>query len=710
MSEKSELNREFKKQVAELRNERDFYKCIVEATPTFMVIIDAEGQVRMMNDAMLQALGYSLDEVIGKDYIHTFVPPSDQKSLASLFQRLVEWDKATVNENHITTRDGRNLLVEWHGIPVFKPDGRFDFFYGLGIDISSRRAAEEALRESEERFRCIADFSPLPLAIVDGKGNYEYLNPKFLQTFGYNLTDIPMGKRWFELAFPDLHYRRSVVTTWKHDVANLDSKLATPRTFKLTCKNGTVKDVLFRPVVMDNGKYLIIYEDITQRLRTETDLNYQKSFFETLFANSLDAIAFVDEKHNIVLINDRFTTLFGYTREECVGKRLDIILATEETMEESGKISAKVLKGIPHTGNTLRHGKDGKGVHVNIKAIPFMFEGRYTGGFGIYADITARKQAEQIIADYTGELEQLYRQLDKEMDKARHIHERNLPNAFPQIEGISLAVLHRPAQRLGGDYYNFIQAGNKLIIYLSDVMGHGLDGAMLNVFVKATINSYISLKPEDIHPDKLLYHLDTQYRNQNYPEEYLICVFLAILDLETYKLSYTGAGFQTPVLVHLGDDRIEENDGSSNRLKLISKALPIMSVIPPELMDFQTEQICISPGTTLLFSTDGLPEQTVNGTLYYDRLAEVFYANTHLTPHLIAQAISEDFRQFNNGSLQGNDDITFLLLQIEAQPKAELHIELKSCVDQLIKLQRQALPRNCSVTPFLTMTKATVLF
>ncbi len=70
---------------------------------------------------------------------------------------------------------------------------------------------------------------------------------------------------------------------------------------------------------------------------------------------------------------------------------------------------------------------------------------RYAGGFGTYTDITARKKAEQKVADYTSELEQLYCQLDKELGKARHIHERNLPTAFPELEGISLAVLHRPA-------------------------------------------------------------------------------------------------------------------------------------------------------------------------------------------------------------------------------------------------------------------------
>ena len=86
----------------------------------------------MMNDVMLRSLGYTKDEVLGANYLETFVPQPDRGSLAGIFEKLVNLNQPTVNENRVLTKDGRELLVEWHGRPVFKENGTFDFFFGVG--------------------------------------------------------------------------------------------------------------------------------------------------------------------------------------------------------------------------------------------------------------------------------------------------------------------------------------------------------------------------------------------------------------------------------------------------------------------------------------------------------------------------------------------------------------------------------------------------
>jgi len=97
----------------------------------------------MMNPAILQALGYTHDEVVGKDYLATFVPPEEHESLGQVFHRLTTTNEPTFNENHVLARDGRQILVEWHGRQVYKPDGQLDYFFGVGIDITQRRKAEQ---------------------------------------------------------------------------------------------------------------------------------------------------------------------------------------------------------------------------------------------------------------------------------------------------------------------------------------------------------------------------------------------------------------------------------------------------------------------------------------------------------------------------------------------------------------------------------------
>jgi PAS domain S-box-containing protein len=132
-----------KKVLEALHKERNFNRTVVQASPTFFVAISAEGKTLTMNDAMLEALGYRLDEVVGKDYLSTFVPQSDREALAGIFRQIITTDQPAINDNRVLTRDGRELLVEWHGRQIFKEDGRLDYFFGIGIDITQRRKDEE---------------------------------------------------------------------------------------------------------------------------------------------------------------------------------------------------------------------------------------------------------------------------------------------------------------------------------------------------------------------------------------------------------------------------------------------------------------------------------------------------------------------------------------------------------------------------------------
>lgn len=129
-----------------LRKEMAFSRTVIESSPAFFVAIGADGRTRMMNPAMLNALGYTEEEVVGKDYLTAFVPEADHEALAGVFEQIVVGRQATVNENHILSKDGHTLLVEWHGAPVYKND-EMDYFFGVGIDITERKRAEEEIRK-----------------------------------------------------------------------------------------------------------------------------------------------------------------------------------------------------------------------------------------------------------------------------------------------------------------------------------------------------------------------------------------------------------------------------------------------------------------------------------------------------------------------------------------------------------------------------------
>ena len=129
---------------------RDLSKSIVDASPAFFVIIDAEGKTQMMNKSMLEALGYAEDEILGQDYLSTFVSERDREQLSALIDEQLLQGEATINQNHIVTKDGQELLIEWQGQPFMNPEGKIDFFFGVGLDISERKKAEEVQQRISE--------------------------------------------------------------------------------------------------------------------------------------------------------------------------------------------------------------------------------------------------------------------------------------------------------------------------------------------------------------------------------------------------------------------------------------------------------------------------------------------------------------------------------------------------------------------------------
>jgi two-component system cell cycle sensor histidine kinase/response regulator CckA len=172
------------------RAERDMTQAMVQASPAFFVAIDSQGRTRLMNQCMLDALGYTHDEVAGQMYMPMFVPPEDHGLLAEIFQKLCTQESATLNENRVLTKAGRKLLVEWHGRPMFGQDGSFEYFFGVGIDVTERNAAQEALRRSEELSRKVIEGVPGGVVLVGKDGAILKANSEAQRFLGLSYDDL----------------------------------------------------------------------------------------------------------------------------------------------------------------------------------------------------------------------------------------------------------------------------------------------------------------------------------------------------------------------------------------------------------------------------------------------------------------------------------------------------------------------------------------
>jgi len=157
-------------------------------------------------------------------------------------------------------------------------DGVIKGVVAVYTDITDRVRAENALRESEQKFRTLVQQSPFGIVLIGKNDHYQYVNPEFNNMFGYTMEDIPTGAAWFKKAFPDKAYRDTVVKTWKADLKQTATGQARPRVFKVTCQDGSCKDINFRRVTMENMNHFVIYEDITEKTKLEHQLQQTQKF------------------------------------------------------------------------------------------------------------------------------------------------------------------------------------------------------------------------------------------------------------------------------------------------------------------------------------------------------------------------------------------------------------------------------------------------
>ena len=127
----------------------------------------------------------------------------------------------------------------------------------------------------------------------------------------------------------------------------------------------------------------------------ERELRLLKAYLHELIEMSPEAIVFLDNTDRIVRINQEFTRLFGYSPAEAVGRRINDLIVPFDKKEESEDYTARAQAGERFESETVRRRKDGSLVDVSVMANPLVIEGRRVGVYGIYRNISRRKQAEE---------------------------------------------------------------------------------------------------------------------------------------------------------------------------------------------------------------------------------------------------------------------------------------------------------------------------
>jgi len=259
-------------------------------------------------------------------------------------------------------------------------------------DITERKQQEQALADELTRRRLLIDQSLDGIVVLDEDARVYEANQRFAEMLGYTLEEIRELHTWdWDKNFPP----EQILEMGR----NVDEKGLHLET-KHTRKDGSVIDVdISINGAMCGGQKLIfcVSRDITERKQAEEAINLQRAYFQRLFDNSPDAILMMDTNDRAIQANRGFEVLFGYSNEEVKGRSLIELIVPEVDVQEASDSFQRILGGEVVRKESVRRRKDGSLVDVSVLAYPIRSNDKLIGAYGVYSDITERKQAEEAI-------------------------------------------------------------------------------------------------------------------------------------------------------------------------------------------------------------------------------------------------------------------------------------------------------------------------
>jgi PAS domain S-box-containing protein len=182
------------------------YRELVQNANSIIFRRDIHGKITFFNEFAQNFFGYTENEIVGKNVVGTIVPETDSggRNLAAMIRDIgLHPDLYAINENENMRRNGERMWIAWTNKAIRDKDGNILEILCVGNDITQRKQAEEALRESEQRFREMAALLPTIICEMDTDLRITYVNEVGFEKLGYSEDDLAAGIHGMDLIHPD---------------------------------------------------------------------------------------------------------------------------------------------------------------------------------------------------------------------------------------------------------------------------------------------------------------------------------------------------------------------------------------------------------------------------------------------------------------------------------------------------------------------------
>jgi PAS domain S-box-containing protein len=383
---------------------------IVSSSDDAIVSKTLDGTITSWNAGATNILGYEADEMIGQP-ITRIIPSELDEEEKQILARLHRGERIQHYETVRLAKNGRRVDISLTVSPLFNQSGKVVGASKVARDITERKLAEQALRETTARLRTLTETAVDGVILIDARGVVLMFNPACEKLFGYS-ADAVIGEN-VKMLMPG-PYRH------EHDryIANYrdtrDPKIiGIGREVVGLRKDGSTfpMDLSVGEARQDGGSIFVgIIRDVTERKSAERALRESAGRMHALIETAVDGAILIDARGVVLMFNPAGERLFGYSADEVIGKNVKMLMPEPYRHEHDGYIAnyrdtrdPKII-GIGREVVGLR--KDGSTFPMDLS----VGEARQEGGsifVGIIRDITERKSAERALRESAGRMRAL---------------------------------------------------------------------------------------------------------------------------------------------------------------------------------------------------------------------------------------------------------------------------------------------------------------
>ena len=376
---------------------------------------DKNWTMEFINEGCLNLTGYKSTQLVNNNNLSyaDLIHPEDRDMIWNSVQDAIKEKKSFQFVYRIITSNNKIKWVWEQGNGVFSEDGKLLALEGLINDITEQKLIEEALQQSEAKFRSLVEESLVGVYIIQ-EGKFSYVNPRCAEIFGYNTDEILSGK-----TIADLAYEKDLNIVQENIRRRLAGEIKSIHySFRGKKKDNTIIDVeVMGSITIYDGSPAVIgtVQDVTERNKVNRELRKLSRAVE----QSSASIIITDTEGKIEYVNPKFCELTGYTSDEILGEKPKILEYAHSSLSNSKDLLETIKQGDEWRGEFLNKKKNGESFWEFASISPVKnSEGEIINYLIIKEDITGRKEAEKEL--------QLAKKRAEEMNKLKSIFLANM--------------------------------------------------------------------------------------------------------------------------------------------------------------------------------------------------------------------------------------------------------------------------------------------